>query len=394
MKTHFTLIALSLCAGLIADECCDPNPCCVPEPKKMICTEAYTPAFYDLQCDWGVFASVDFLYWYAGETNLQYAVKGETSLGAGPTDAPIKLSINDVELKHLKTKWDPGVRVGLGLNLCDGWDLYANWTYYHNETHQKSSVDSFDSENSDVGQFALIDPWYNFNLFPQAFLFDRISAKWILNYNVLDLELGRKFWLSNCFSLRPYVGLRGAWISTRFNVDASGQSIVTGLGTDNYIDSQDHFHNRNWGVGLSGGLQPNWYFTEEFSLFGNVEGALLWGNNKNRDKERYNLTVIDTGLVTSLVGGIKNRFSRMQAALDFALGLRWEHEWCDRSMRSTLDAGWEHHIWFNYNTRVRGSDPQTAIILTSISETFNTTYDEVVSDLALGGLVIRARLDF
>jgi len=55
------------------DNCYSCNPCCTPQPKKCIDCECYTPAFYDLQCDWGLFLSVDLLYWYARETNLNYA---------------------------------------------------------------------------------------------------------------------------------------------------------------------------------------------------------------------------------------------------------------------------------------------------------------------------------
>lgn len=58
--------------------CCKPcccKPCCVPKPKKCIDCECYTPAYYDLQCTCGFFADVAFLYWYARETNLSYALQ-------------------------------------------------------------------------------------------------------------------------------------------------------------------------------------------------------------------------------------------------------------------------------------------------------------------------------
>ena len=43
-------------------------------------------------------------------------------------------------------------------------------------------------------------------------------AKWSLHYNLIDLEMGRAFWVGKQSSLRPFFGLRGAWIDQHFDI--------------------------------------------------------------------------------------------------------------------------------------------------------------------------------
>jgi len=99
------------------DPCAQCDPCCAPKPKKYIECECYTPAFYDLQCDWKAFLSGEFLYWYASESNLPHTgvfTPIEDFFDSTNTEArPISIYFLDV-------KWKTGFRVGLGFNLCDG----------------------------------------------------------------------------------------------------------------------------------------------------------------------------------------------------------------------------------------------------------------------------------
>ena len=50
----------SCCSDSCSCNSCCCTPCCVPQPKKCIDCECYTPQYYDLQCDWGLFLTADF----------------------------------------------------------------------------------------------------------------------------------------------------------------------------------------------------------------------------------------------------------------------------------------------------------------------------------------------
>lgn len=460
MKKYVYGLILFTSIGIAQEKCCDCHcqPCCVPEPKKCIELEAYTPAYYDLQCDWGLFALVDFLYWYARETNLTYAarvVNQQTGSFVQPraTPSPVTVFLTNLvpeSYKNLSSAWKPGFRVGLGINSsCDGWDALLDWTYYHNTKKSSTSVDDFSNSIfltlPNVDQPALMNPWLNQGFSMAAlstltpatlastmipYLFDSISAKWKLNFNQIDLELGRKYWLSRCFTLRPFLGLRGAWIKTNFTVTSSRDETFSRVNSGQVVTSmtnfstlcKDRFINHNWGVGLLGGIQPNWHFTQRFILFGNVDMALLWGNGEAKKKENYTqhsfstpplaFETTTTEVNILLEDSSKSNFSLLQPVLDLGIGFRWEETWCCNRFRTELDLGWEHHIWFDLNERIKtsGSMGYTNIVGgrmllseedlgidlsgSQVATTGFQTFTEVVGNLGLGGLVVRFRFDF
>lgn len=404
MKNTLTMLALSASTALLADACCEPKPCCVPQPRAPICCECYVPSFYDMQCNVGLFVDVEFLYWYANETDLSYAALAQTSTvttQSTPTTATLPVSY-----QHLKSRWEPGFRVGLGWNMDDGWDLYLNYTWYQNNKKSTTSVDAFTTEFPALGAYAVNSPWSNKAFFlanDADTLFNSVSGKWHMRFNQVDLEMGRRYYLSQCFTMRPYAGLRGAWIHTDFNVSGfAQQAVISGTtpATGTYsFNTSDKFRNRNWGVGLLAGFQPAFYFTEEFSLYANADMALLWGQLNGRIKRNYTSTRNSAGVMSSDLNAAtsaSNNSSGMQPVLDLGIGLRWETNWCDNQYAFSLDAGWEHHVWFDQNSRVKLISPviDNNANFSGGTGRSNLSYTEEITDLAMGGFVLRARFDF
>ncbi|NGX48400.1 MAG: hypothetical protein K1000chlam3_01791, partial [Chlamydiae bacterium] len=358
-----------------------------------------TPQYYDLQCDWGAFLTADFLYWYARENNLAYASKVQTISNIVPVNDSGIIVPNAYE--HIDTDWAPGVRVGLGWNsCCDGWDFYLHWTYFQNDKSSSISVPDFGFTGSgvgnkfipQVGEFALLNPWLNASLHGanNSQTFDRISAKWRLRFNSIDLEIGRKYWLSQCFTLRPYAGLRGAWTNTLFHTNSFRN--FTDVSTTLSQKFQNKFKNKYWGVGFVGGLQPNWHFCSNFILYSNFDISLIWG--KAEMKKLENQVETENAIsVAAYSNSVNNDFFKMQAILDLALGLRWEETWCCDRYRTALDLGWEHHIWLNHNTRTQTIDYYTQTISTAIINGYRT-FVESSTDTMFGGFVLRVRFDF
>lgn len=384
-----TLLSMSL-SSVFADDCC-----CTPEPKKCIDCECYTPQFYDLQCDCGFFLDVEFLYWYARETDLTYSVLF-TMKDVSPNDNsnPFSVLAAPTEYNHLDASWDPGVRAGIGWNAgCDGWDYFLNWTYFKNTSRRSDSV-TYTGENPRLGEQGLLNPWQNHGAFDTP-IYERMSTKWEGVFNQIDLELGRKYWLSRCFNLRPFIGLRGAWTRTTFEVTGGVGPKPREVG--NEIIEQNHedtFKNRNWGVGFLAGFQPHWYFCQNFLIYGSFDGALLWGEFEGKKKTHYQGNGGPQAFAPiqfSLSNESKENFYSMNALLDLGIGLRWEESWCCDRYRTSLDLGWEHHVWFDFAVRhkpIMGfSQPVTL-------ESYFTNTIDVLSNLVYGGLVVRLRFDF
>ncbi len=401
------------------DSTCSPRcePCCTPEPPKCIECECYTPKYYDLQCAWNVFLRGDFLYWYARETNLAYAQKLEV-LSTGPNLTPGFRPDNffafPKEYKYLDAKWKPGLRIGLGFNgNCDGWDLAVDWTYYRNKSSKSSTTPfegnvTFPTEN----QQALLNPWVNSAFFPVLsnilFLNEAISASWHLTFNQIDLTIGRKYWLSRFFTLRPFAAIRGIRTTTNFNVNAllgpktiTISSPPTSL-TNFILTTKDRFQNDYWGVGLLAGLRPNWYFSRSFSIYVDLDVALVWGQFEGKKDEDY-LNTLDFDGSPTTAQKIHNKirgdtFARMLPMLDGGIGVRFEDSYCCNRYRIALDLGWEHHVLFNAGLRYKNIAVQNTTTPQAPfpSPTFNFTrnFIGVQGDIQMGGLVTRLQFDF
>lgn len=412
MRSKFLVLSLLTVWGAFAEEvkeesqtnetsccstcCCSPCCCepCVPKPPKCIDIEAYTPPFYDLQCDFGFFIDGEFLYWYARETNLPYAaqfeVKPDNRFDPDENIGTAFLS----KIANLESEWDPGFRVGLGWNSsCDGWDFYLNWTYFYNKSSDQIAS-NFAGFFPTIGETGLYNPWWNGSqAFVQPAIFDEIKASWKIHFNQIDFEVGRKYWLSPCFTMRPYAGLRGAWTKTDFEVDASmGPKVVEG--TTRLILSSNCLDDRLWGVGLLAGLQPNFYFTKCFILYANLGAALIWGEFEGKPSESYFRGESGTINITDLnqINSYRNDFFQMSPIIDLALGLRWEETWCCYRYRTALDLGWEHHVWFDHGYRIQATNFLSEGSPDALH--FAPSFYNVVSDLNYGGLVIRLRVDF
>ncbi|HSX04567.1 MAG TPA: Lpg1974 family pore-forming outer membrane protein [Rhabdochlamydiaceae bacterium] len=369
--------------------------------KKLIAFILGSSSLYcspPLQCDIGLFATVDFFYWFAQETDLSYALKVKgTNQIASINISPVMLAPK--KLEQFKTSWDPGFRIGLGFKPhCDGWDLYCDWTYFHNEKKNKASVVPFGTATleffPEVGQYALIDPWINIgnftSVFDAPFLFDTVTAKWKLNLNTIDLELGRKTLLSCSFAMRPYAGVRSAFLNLEFNNSAS----LTPNSSESVI-FKDLFENHFWGVGVLAGIQPEWHFNSRWFLFSNLDAALLYGKNSAFKKENYFGTAgFGAFRIVDYHNKVKSHFSQMQAIIDLSLGLRWEETWCCERYRSALDLSWEQHFWFDASKRLKLNVAFLNDLGGGSLQFGFQGYDEVSSNLIFGGPVLRARFDF
>jgi len=413
MNKLFLTLGFSLFTGLSAEKCSQ-EPCC-PSPKPPVCCECYLPNYYDLQCDAGVYLYGDFLYWYAKEDNLStcMTVQGNANaLGVATSGITGQNTIlNLVEVNQMETKWDPGFRVAIGYNFDhDGWDLEANYTWYRNRHRHIVSVPGFSLLNTSAtivessffpgnGQLALIDPWLN-NTFLNTtaggggnlpFLFEKVSSLWKLDFEQIDLELGRKVWLGQYTAIRTYAGVRGALFSTKFFNVAYNLAPNDSYNWNNF---SDRFKDTVWGVGILGGIQPEWHFARSFMLFSNLDAALLWGKFNIRKDEDYASFGTNGVQTINYHNTSRNIFFKMQAVLDVALGLRWEGTWCSK-VRTALDLAWENHIWFDVNHKYKIGPAFVGGLPVGGSRPIGfNTYEEEESNLMMGGPVARFRIDF
>lgn len=366
--------------------CCEEEISCCGNP-------CYKPAFYCLENDCGFFVDLEFLYWYAKETNLPYAVQVLAKIPGNNFGSPENIVFAQCGF-DVGAEWDYGARLGFGWqDHCDGWDGSLYWTYYQNCASDRAKTPQFSGTMPlEAGQSGLLNPFPQRSVTETPF-FDFMSAKWNLQFNQIDLELGRKYLISSCFAMRPYAGLRGAWTKTTFRVKGqTGPKDLSELETDYVQNSKDKYTNRIFGIGLLAGFQPTWYFFPCVALYGNFSASLIWGEHEEKKEESFLQKLQDTDLDRELIFvNTFNRFleqsDKMSAIVDLAIGLRWENTWCCNRYMTTLDLGWEHHNWFGHSYRLRTYDRP------SDAAQFNQ-FDLQMSDLGYGGFVLRFRFAF
>lgn len=309
------------------------------------------------------------LYWKATEDNLSFARK-ESAFAAiteiGPDGLPVAEFAKGINRKEeLNFKWKPGVRLTLDYILpCNSWDTCFVWT--HLNSHASGSKNAPDvtilppTTTTPTTGMTLASTF----LPPTALgsnadtTFNHIDARWHLEFNNFEWDIGRNICISTCFDLRPYIGLKWERFKQRYNI--------------HYVLNQDpHFPNDNFGTaeqifrsnfsgfGLQGGFDANWFMGCGFSLFSNVSGGIAYGRAKVHETIIEDVSFPAEGASETFVLKYRDTAHVARPNVDLALGLRWEYLLCDCYVVS-LQAAWEYHHYFDQNFFRMAQDDDSA----------------------------------
>ncbi len=269
--------------------------------------EAQDNCAFGHKCDWmpkrssNLWISGDLLYWTVNEDGFGCefgsTTINTTIVGSIPTTA---ITEHD---RDIDFDWKPGFRVGIGGDWpCSGWDTGAYWTWYKGKGHGH---------------------------------FHHNRAHWNMDFNVGDAVLGRRFQVGKCVNLRPFVGLRYAQIEQKLHsnlktkiIAATGNSIVYST-----------FRNKQkfWGFGPELGLEADFYIGNRWSVYGELDGAVLYGHTGTSFRNR------DAFALANAICNASGEWDVVDYVLDYGLGIRYELK------HLTLQLGLEHHTYFDFN---------------------------------------------
>lgn len=315
-----------------------------------------------------LFITADFIWWKTTQEGTHYAFTGiKTSATGGNAFTPA----NKGKSKEVGNDWSPGFKVGLGLNMNhDGWDIYAQYTWLRPSNSNSISNDqgvisqTFGISGSDGGPF----------VFGQS-----ASARWDNDFNVIDLELGRNFYLSQFLTMRPFIGLKGTWqdqdYKLRFNSNEFELEDPSG-GQNPQVSGpyRSNQHYDVWGIGVRGGFNIAWYMSKNWSIYGDLAFTALWSDYYNQ-RRIDKLDDSNTNTSTATVHLDNDDHYAVKYVSELELGLRWEMWFYDDSYHFSIQAGWEEQVWVNWNQ-------------------FIEIVDDVWNDLSFHGLNLKFRFDF
>lgn len=303
---------------------------------------------------YGLFATADLLFWHLSEGGADYCLAAEKP----GTQSQLPSS---GKVMHSHFDWDFGFRTGVGYNLeHDAWDGYLNFTWFHT-----SASDSTHRQKNGG-----LNPQKGFAIIENA---KKMSSHWDVHYYVLDLEVGRRYFVSKFLAFRPEFGVESAWICQRrrysIRKDVNPQTGVMGEN----IYGKNNF----WGIGPRCGVEGTWYFGRRFSLLGALNAALLWGRFDDHLKETE---LTSRGKVKAV--DINGDFHRLAPNVQMKLGFGWDSNINDDQNHLGIYLSYEFQYWWRQNQFLN-------------EQQFNgMNFQHEAMDLSLNGFTLDVRFDF
>lgn len=329
-------------------------------------------------CGYQVTTDLEFLYWFANVSNLDYALKRNV-LSSGVT-----VVVTPVKKMEFERSFDPGFRLGLGLKLPhDQWEVQAQWVYYY--TSKEAAGRGSDNVLTG-GAVAFSSPWiYN----PSYDRFSTVKAKTALFFNQIDLTLKKSFSLSSHLTQQFGWGIRGYWSRLFLGTQLFRPFFPEGVfpQRQDLMDVYARHTQKAWGVGLLGQGKTTWWLSSQWGLFGEGGMALTYGRGflKNFNSQFQ----INSGF--PLVGDVEVNLRyttyentyRLQSFLDIGTGVCYQKMFGD-CIRLNCELLWEFHFLYDFNQLQRGASQR------------QVTADLISSNgsLTLSGLVFRGGIDF
>jgi hypothetical protein len=332
-----------------------------------------------------IFFTASALYWKPNEDGLEYALDNTKGTSSRFADKG--------RIKHTRGKWSWGWEAGIGYNMAhDKWDLYLNWTHLNGLSHHENSDEDEECCTRCCPQICsgkLFPIWINWQTpeVPVCLYTCEVKSHFQMRLDLLDLELGRDFFVSKSLCMRPFAGLRWTLIKNKHAVDYSGYfssspqipppdddpPLIADLSADADIDLHSHF----WGIGPRAGLNSLWNFAPRWAIFGNTALSLLYGTMRSK----YEMTLKNPSRMNR--GEVKDHQHLTRAVIDLALGLEWDYQFKNDLMHLGFSLGWEHHLFYGMNRFIRFLDNQEQGSLTAYQ-----------GDIATQGFTLTGRLDF
>lgn len=297
-----------------------------------------------------IFVSTSFLLWQAKLWGLEFASKSYIPNVTGSTDQKFieKLFVPDFS-------WEPGVQVLLGGYLpYDGWDFRIGWIHYKEKfTQLKKHFDSLIAP-ADIG---IIPLWqYPFVQVVGGNRADPIrygfaTADWRMNFNTIDLELGRSFFPDEPLPIRLMMGAKIANIQQTYEVKYKQGNATLAIQPGNalpsvfeFISSKFETKTDQWAVGPRIGLESHWNMLSGFNLIGHGAFSVLASSFEL--KTQYN-DVIDP-LPSPCVMKMKEHFTELTPVCEAMLGLDWGICFNDQYYFG-ITLGFEWQYWWAVN---------------------------------------------
>lgn len=290
-------------------------------------------------------------------------------------------------------RWSSGFRVGSSYLTTDqNWDISADWTYYYNKSLNDRTMPAvwvaLNNQNTEEGfvpYWAVATKEANINY--RLARYQDLQGVWQLNYNMMDLEMGRSIELTHRLIMRSHFGLQSGWIHQKIAVLYSRSFEDRIPATDIYVDQLTNANNNFWGIGPRVGVEGELNLGEGFFLSGKVAGSLLTGRTTVRRVQSSDLQGGGEFLRSYNISSRINQYSPGALA---SFGVSWERNLTDTS-KVYFRAAWESNFWWG---QFKFNMPELGQALTDYPDDLYLDYPQMSGALYIEGVSVKMAFDF
>lgn len=265
----------------------------------------------------------------------QYHAEGDDNWGQ---IVPIIGETTNQQLILLNTpfKYTPGFRIGADTLNNEELDIRFYYTWYKTQANNQAS-----------GRFlhsAFNSTFYINNTNGSQLLgaiYTHGASQWSLQYHTVDVEMGHSFQFERLIT-HPYAGLKAGMINQSILTtwhDPHHQTQYFPL--TSFSSVQETVTNNFGGIGPALGVDIKFILDQHtnriFDVYGNLAGALLWGNWKLTDQATTNLPQT----VTTMNDSVNSASPVMTSKLGVELQLPF------KQANLSTRIGYEGQVWFN-----------------------------------------------
>ncbi len=316
-------------------------------------TSAYLP-----DCDSRVYFYGDALFFKPHENGLAY---GMIHSGAQFVDAVTFSPTGETKtrIKSPDFKWDTGFRIGAGYYpQCSCLEFSTHWVHYRGSANDSLQTSAKNGEGDFfVGTWSnFVEPIYLQFLIPieneTVSLDIEANADLKFRLDMVDVEAGYEINPTNCFCIKPRLGIRIGAIDQTYNLcnEFFGRSQAASVFTKDSSKEKIRITNNFSGAGLLFGLDADYQIGCGFSFVGSVTAALLKGHFKIHENYYADISSRTTGdsFESNVRAKQKERLELQRAIADFELGILWTSSIND-CLGFWVKLAWEQHLYFGQN---------------------------------------------
>lgn len=321
-----------------------------------------------------LYATGSFIFWRASADYLAPAFL-DNSFSSNPGD----LANIIFEGKVLEPEFDykPGYKVGLGYKFHrDRWDLFAEYTRFHQTTHSSHQVTPGGQHMHAVWLVFITPVLINEE-------FGSYKSKWKTDFDILDAEVGRDFFCGKHLTFRPSLGLRTLWLEQKY--DLTYISLVQDLPVFSNNKSS------SWAIGPRVALSNTWNLCSSLKIVGDLGISLLHTEDMVTVSQKLPF-LLTQGQTSDILYANKEKISLVKPILDLSLGLAWGLPLFHEKCAFDLQVSYDYSIYWDQASIQLGHAPIVAPgspIQVIVGEAARST-----GDISVQGLRVTARFDF